>query len=131
MQLIKPFYMFYIFKQNTFATSEDANVYLEMKTSLNTEIKIVEGNLLEMEEDYVKIQTIFKNNQFISLLQGPFSDENISISFLIETLQFNGETSIDRKFAFRLSKFYGDEHVPFVNIQLINSSKICIKDFFF
>ena len=80
---------------------------------------LTKGSIVETSGNYVKILTVAETaGEFKAVIQGPFTLETISVSFLVETLTGAGVTTSERYFAFRQSQLYGDGHIPWFTLQI-------------
>ena len=90
-----------------------------------------------MLENYYKFPTHYDTDGgFRTNINGPFLNEIISITVLVETKNMTGNSNNkDRKYAFRTSYFYHQNHSPFIEVQVKGKkiySKVSnhVRDFF-
>ena len=67
--------------------------------------------------NYVEAEAIYdpSNEAFIAKIRGPqnlWNPETITVAFIIETLNSDGETSDERRYAYRRSWILTEEHIP-------------------
>ena len=69
---------------NRHATADDVDVYFEIMTTLNRNMQVSAGSLVDIQESLLKVRaTTESDGIFFMEAQEPFVPENISVSVLV------------------------------------------------
>jgi len=107
----------------TWADTINTQIFYEIKTYVNQQMfhNVVIGEALERQQEYLKFATVFDGNRsWILNMTGPWNVEYITITIMMETINFYGDVTYERKYGHRRSVFYGETHIPFLALWLKN-----------
>ena len=119
--------MFELVEANSFlpAKCDKTRVSIEIGTDLNANMEFARGQKVGVEQGYLKVQAVCDGDYFIVESSSLLVEEpGVTFVFMVETLNAEGQTAVDRQFGFRKSALYGADHSPIVTTRLYRN-KIC------
>ena len=72
-------------------------------------------------DGYLKVRAVCDGGYFVVETNTALVEEDVSLVFMTETLDADGNTAVDRQFGFRTSALYGASHSPIATAKLFRN----------